>query len=148
MNDEKGNLGKLTRLLLRTNLIDEKLSALTGARNYLVRARALKALIEGEAEFIVGRETKVAAGYSGRYLHREPLVEKRRIDIATDIANLIATAARDPASTVRKVAADGLIRHRHTIADIDTVISAFEQETNTAIRERIDFVKRHKGDPA
>ena len=121
--------------------------ALTGARNYLVRARALKALIDGEAEFIVGTQSTMTVGYSGRYLYREPIVEKRKIDIAVDIPALITTAARDPATTVRKVAADGLIRHRHAIANIDTVISAFDRETNASIRERIDFVKRHKRDP-
>ena len=59
-----------------------------------------------------------------------------------DVRALIASAARDTSLKVRKAAAQGLVLHYRDIQDLDGVIARFDSETNKAVRERLDFVRR------
>jgi len=131
----------LRQITATTNRFDHMLDALAHtARHPAVRARALKLLLTGRAEDISGyRQVYVK---SSNTFHHEAVVTSRQLEVAADVPALIAAGARDRAATVRKIAADGLVFHRHSLADIETVISAFDHEENAAVRERVDFVKR------
>ena len=131
----------LRQITATTNRFDHMLDALAHtARHPAVRARALKLLLTGRAEDISGyRQVYVK---SSNMFHHEAVVTSRQLEVSADVPALIAAGARDSAATVRKIAADGLVLHRNSLADIETVIAAFDHEKNAAVRERVDFVKR------
>jgi hypothetical protein len=135
------------RLLLLSDRLDAALPLLLAARHYLVRALAARTLMSGHAEIVAGRTEKIEATYSGRHFSYVPKLVTRPITIASDVEGTLRLVAEDRATTVRKIAADGLIAHRDRLGDLDALLALFDREPNGAIRERIDFIRRRRACP-
>ncbi|HEV7245866.1 MAG TPA: hypothetical protein VGN93_02615 [Shinella sp.] len=135
------------RLLLLSDRLDRALAQLLTARHYLVRALAARTLISGHAEIVAGRTKKTEATFAGRQSSDVPALVTRPITIAPDVAATLRQAAQDRTTTVRKIAADGLIANRDRLGDLDALLALFDKEPNGAIRERIDFIRRRRVSP-
>lgn len=127
-------LPRFFRNLLALAIADPWLVDLaTGAGHPAIRARSTLVLVEGKVDRLLE--------FQG--LWRDPLRNQVRIvEVAFDVGRLISTNAKDNTVTVRKAAAEGLVRHYRTLPDIEQQLAAFGNETNAVIRNRVNFVRR------
>ncbi|WEZ84139.1 hypothetical protein P6U16_05475 [Rhizobium sp. 32-5/1] len=144
MHGEGGAIVRIFRDLMSTDLFDAHLPALAiSARDTTIRARALRILLDGAVEdipvireFWISRKLGIkrpVAGTASRPIAHVPAAQA-----------LITRAARDRTVAVRKAAAQGLVRHRDDIDDLDALVALFKHETNAAVLDRIAFVKKHR----
>ncbi len=139
--------GPTTRLFkeaLRSPAYDGRLLELAkGATLPQVRFLAFRALIEGRAVWLGGREwvftDKV---YNKRKL--VPRFEQRPIPRPMLVEDLIELAAVDRSPLVRKAAADGLIRFRQQLPNIRQVAQLLRDDKSKPIRERIEWLERKR----
>ncbi|OJF92865.1 hypothetical protein [Pararhizobium antarcticum] len=144
MNGEGGAIVRIFRDLMSTDLFDAQLPALAAsARNTAIRARALRILLAGAVEdipvlreFWISRTLGIKRPVAG--------TATRPIDQAAAAEALISRAARDRTVAVRKAAAQGLVRHRNDVDDLDALVALFDTEKNPAILDRIAFVKKSR----
>lgn len=127
-------LPRFFRDLLSSDIADGWLVDLaTEARHPAIRARSTIVLVERKVDRLV----------EFRSLWRNPLRNPTRtVDTPFDVAPLISTGARDRTVTVRKAAAEGLVRHYRNLPDVMQLLESFGTEKNAVIRNRLDFIRR------
>lgn len=136
-------LGPLLRALLRNPANDNALPhAMRDATLPHIRAMALYALLNGKTRFPTGEFRKIP--HTARY-RLDPVYAEREITIEVDILDCLRAGAQDPASIVRKSAADGLIRHRknpQVTGGLSALYRRLKDDKNVAVRGRMDFLHR------
>lgn len=142
MQDPLAQSWLFRQVLCYSDTLDPYLPALAkGARPVAIRARALKVLLNGEVDGVATHGRRTVSERLGVYAYMQ-VNTVRPVVVSADIATLISMGARDRAVAVRKVAADGLIRHRRALADVPALAALFDAEKNAAVLDRIDFLKR------
>ena len=106
-----------------------------------VRAIAFHALIDRRAVWFEGYENQWVDKSLG-VSRRMPTLGGRNLTYVANRETAIAQAASDRAAIVRKVAADGLIKYRDELTNIDAISQILAIDMNAAIRERIAFLLR------
>ena len=137
-----GPMGTLLRHALRRPEMDRHLLNLaTTARQPAVRVVALRSLIEGRVTWPIGVERQWLDKVYNKS-RRIPLIAGREIARLVSLEALITRGARDQSAAVRRVAADGLIRHRSLASDLDEVVRLLAGDRSASVRERAAFVLR------
>lgn len=108
-----------------------------------VRSGALRMLIEGQATWPVGFERQWVDKRYG-ISRRVPVLATRPIAAPEPVAALIAAGARDRSAAVRRVAADGLVRHRRGIAEVDALVETLTRDRNPSVRDRAAFILKER----
>lgn len=125
---------------LRTPLLDSRLLDLAGrAASPSVRSLALRTLIDGEARLRIGFDPRY-----GLY-RRVPLYAHRPTGRAASLDALIALGARDRSAAVRRIAADGLIKHRHTLEAPGALTALFLNDRSPSVRQRAEWLAAELG---
>jgi hypothetical protein len=141
-----GALATCLRHALRYPAIDKYLPLLaSSARQPAVRATALQSLISRRASWPVGHRYQwVDKIYGTQKLVL--VVEDREISVETPVVQLIRDGLADRSAVVRRVAADALIANRRTFPDMEGVVASLLRDRSPSIRERADFLVRHRND--
>ncbi len=135
-----GSPSRVLTYILRDDKMDGYLLHLSQkALQPVVRAVALKTLINGYASWPDGFKYEWINKALGQ---RKRVVEfgAREITRPVSLELLIAQGAADKAAMVRRVAADGLVRYRKTLSNLDELVSIFAQDKTSAVRERAKFI--------
>lgn len=139
-----GPMGALLRRTLRRPEMDRHLFQLsTDAFLPGVRAVALQCLIDGQASWPTGFEQQWIDKSLGKS-RRVIVFGRREIVRPCSLETLVAQGAQDRSATVRKIAADGLLRYRSALANRDEIIQQLADDRSPAVRERIDFILRER----
>jgi len=104
-----------------------------------VRALALRTLIEGRTLWPEGLRKEWIDKSMGRFKLAVAYGE-RPIARPASSASLIAQGAADQAAMVRRVAADGLVRHRASLNEVDQLTQKFAVDRSASVRERAIFI--------
>jgi hypothetical protein len=137
-----GALATQLRFAMRTPRLDEYL--LTLARQAVqpsVRATALRALVRGEAAWPVGFDREWIDKRYGLSC-RITRFERRVLTAQEEPDALIMEGIRDGSSTVRRVAADGLIQRRDSFPRLAEALEMLGRDSSPAIRERVAFLRK------
>ncbi len=136
-----GPLSKVLRGLLKTDLHDGLLAELSqNAKSAQVRAVATQTILEGCARWLVGVEWQwVDKTISLR--RRVPSWDKRVVEWPVEeITAVLHGAAEDPSASVRKLAAEHLIRFGPK--GNDQIIALLEEDRSKPVCERMEFFRR------
>lgn len=136
-----GPLAKVLRGLLKTDLHDGLLAELSqNAKSAQVRAVATQTVLEGCARWLVGTNWQwVDKTISLR--RRVPSWDKRIVDRPVEeLSAVFQSAAADPSVSVRKLAAEHLIRVGPQGSD--RIIALLEQDRSKPVFERMDYYRR------
>jgi hypothetical protein len=148
MRATTGPMASLLRQALRRPEMDRHLPTLAaGAVQPALRAAALRTLIDGEASWPDGFERRWIDKSLGRWAPATRL-GRRELPRFASIEALVGQGARDRSPAVRRVAADALVRHHARLANADALIALLAGDLSRAVRERIDFLRRHPAEPA
>ncbi len=71
-----------------------------------------------------------------------PVLGGRPLSSTAPREELIALAAVDHTSAVRKVAADSLIKYRHELPNLDRLTALLATDANPGVRDRMAFLAR------
>lgn len=144
METRSGPAARHTRQLLRNPAIDTYLPALAASSHLTsVRAVALDALIMRRARWIAGFERQWIDKRYGRS-RRVPAFAERGIAHELDVEALVAKAARDRATAIRKVACAWLIARMDTLSPVMRgLVAELADDTTPSIRERARFIRSH-----
>ncbi|MGO4706659.1 hypothetical protein AB4072_12895 [Microvirga sp. 2MCAF38] len=108
-----------------------------------VRALTLRILIEGRILWPEGIRKEWIDKSMGRYKLAVTYAE-RVIERPVSLDSLIAQGAADKAAMVRRVAADGLVRHRASLNEVDQLTAKFAADRSAAVRERAIFILKER----
>ncbi len=114
-----------------------------------IRAMALDSLLAGTVRWQTGEKTKVWTDRTYGKYRLEPVFQERPLTIERDVRGLLETGAGDKAAIVRKRVADGLIRFRKDAALaglVNRLASRLENDPNSAVRDRIGFLRRKQSE--
>jgi len=137
--------GAVLRDALRRPGMDRCLQGLAEAAAVpTVRAEAMRALIEGRARWPIGYERKWIDKSHGLW-RRAVAYAERPIARPVPLETLVGTAARDRSVLVRRVAADGAVRHVSELGNLAEVAALLRHDRSPGIRERIAFLDRSLG---
>jgi len=141
-----GALATCLRHALRYPAIDQYLQLLAGsAKQPAVRATALQCLITRKASWPIGyRPQWIDKIYGVQKLVL--VVQDRKIPVEIPVEQLIRNGLADRSPMVRRVAVDALIANRRTIPDVDVIVASLLKDKSPSIRERADFLLRHRND--
>ena len=137
-----GPMGTVLKHAIRWETMDRHLDALsTGAFLPQVRAVALQTLVSGVARWPVGRAKEwIDRVYNQfrwvRVYNERPVIRPHTPEI------LIERGALDHSGAVRKVAATALVNLYATLQNCDRIVALLASDRSSAIRERIDYVRR------
>lgn len=141
-----GALATCLRHALQYPAIDEHLSLLaSNATQPAVRATALQCLISRKASWPVGYQYQWIDKIYG-VQKRVPVARDREISVQTPVEQLIRNGIADGSPMVRRVAVDALIANRQTFPGIDLIVASLLRDRSPSIRERADFLVRHRTD--
>lgn len=107
---------------------------------------ALRALIEGRAVWPVGYErvwVDKVYGISRRVVR----LAERPLDRPLPVDALIQLGLGDRSAAPRRVAAEGLILHRHSLGDIAPLVEGLARDRNPSVRERAAFLAARLAEP-
>ncbi|TPQ50875.1 hypothetical protein C2U72_11215 [Prosthecomicrobium hirschii] len=134
---------RVLRLALRQDGLDGALPRLARtAATPAVRALALKALLEGRAAWHAGTRVEWIDKRYG-IARAVPVWAERPIRHDLPLPDLIAAGIADPAASVRKIAADGLILHAAALGPIEPFVARLRADRNAAVRDRAAYLDRH-----
>lgn len=134
---------RVLRLALRQDGLDGALPRLARtAATPAVRALALKALLEGRAAWHAGTQVEWIDKRYG-IARAVPVWAERPIRHDLPLPDLIAAGIADPAASVRKIAADGLILHAAALGPIEPFVARLRADRNAAVRDRAAYLDRH-----
>lgn len=108
-----------------------------------VRALALRTLIQGRALWPEGSKRQWIDKSMGHFKIAVAYGE-RPIDRPVSLDSLIAQGAADKAAMVRRVAADGLVRHRASLKEVDHLTQKFAADRSASVRERAIFILKER----
>jgi len=145
-DDAVGGLPACLKQSLRYGAIDEYLPILAkDGVQPAVRATAYRFLLRGKASWSVGLGWEwLDKVYNLK--KRVPLLDSREIQVQSALDVLIREAVTDRSVLVRRVAADASIAHRKELPNLDEMIRLLATDGNSSIRERADFLIRHRDD--
>lgn len=141
MRMQSGSATRLLRQTLPSPHVDAHLPALA-ARAHLtsVRAVALDVLVTRRARWITGFERQWIDKTYG-ISRRVPVFAERGIAHDLDVEALVAKAARDRATAIRKVACAWLITHMDDLsATMRATVAHLAEDRSHGVRERARFV--------
>lgn len=139
-NTYTGPAGTVLTEALRFGPMDAHLLHLSrNAHQPTVRAVALRALIEGRARWPDGYRDEWIDKSMGRW-RRVPTYGERELCRPTSVETLVAQGADDKSAPVRRAAADGLVAHRTSLKNLDSLLQRFANDKSAAVRERAEFV--------
>ena len=140
-----GPMGQTLRSALRRSDIDAHLpELLRSPRQPSVRAIALKVLLDAKARWPSGTEKKWIDKSLGRY-RMEPAWRERPLERAVPVEKLLEIGARDPAASVRKVAASGLVAHFDMVPTARALACRLLHDRNRTVRECAQFALDRAG---
>lgn len=141
MKTRIGPAARHTRQLLRNPAIDTYLPGLAAhAHLTSVRAVALDALVTRRARWITGFEQQWIDKTYG-ISRRVPVFAERVIAHDLDVEALVATAARDRATAIRKVACAWLIAHMDDLSGtMRAAVAHLTEDRSHSVRVRARFV--------
>jgi hypothetical protein len=129
---------------LRLALLDDHLLPLSRkAKRPEFRAAALKALIDGEINWITHYKWEWVDKRYG-ITRGVPVLERRPVSRPIPVDALIIQGAADRSPMVRRVAASGLVRHAGDIANVERIISLFDGDGSPGVRWRMDYLARRE----
>lgn len=138
--------------LARNPAVDPQLETIfLSARQPHIRAMALDSLLAGRVRWQTGEKTTVWKEQIYGTYRLEPVFQERALTIEPDVCGLLEAGAGDKAAIVRKQVADGLIRFRKDAAIaglVDRLASRLEGDPNSAVRDRIAFLRRKQSEEA
>jgi hypothetical protein len=108
-----------------------------------VRALALRTLIEGRTLWPEGLKKQWIDKSMGRFKLAVAYGE-RPIARPASLDSLIAQGAADQAAMVRRVAADGLVRYRASLNEVDQLTQKFAVDRSASVRERATFILKER----
>lgn len=123
---------------------DRLLEFARDARNPAVRALAWQVLIDGEVRRRVWYDLEYD-GWPPRVVRRIPRFERRPFHRPIPLDEALDMAARDRSAAVRRIAADGLTKHRHTLQDPTQLVARLAADRSPAVRQRAEWVAADLG---
>lgn len=127
---------------LRTPVLDQYLEQLAfDATQPSVRARALRTLIDGKAEWPSGAAWRWIDKSMG-LRRRETVFEHRSLTLAPSRAVLIERGIRDKSAAVRRIALTSVIRHMLGTAEARAFAAPLEFDRSSSVREKAEFILR------
>ncbi|NIX75372.1 hypothetical protein [Microvirga terricola] len=108
-----------------------------------VRSLALRILIEGRTLWPEGLQKKWIDKSMGHFKLVVAYGE-RMIERPVSLASLITQGAMDKTPAVRRVAADGLVRHRASLKEVDQLTQKFAADRSASVRERAIFILKER----
>jgi hypothetical protein len=131
--------------VLMSGLVDDRLLAIAQeASSAAVRATAFRTLIDGQATRRMGYDRQWI-DKSFNISRRIPKFQSRPIERPAPLDRILELAARDRSAAVRRIAADGLVRHRRAVVDVDGLARLLREDRSRAIRQRIAFIDEDLG---
>ncbi len=132
---------RLLNFLLKEDHIDDKLEHIRlNAQTPSARAIATKVLLFGEATWKNGYTRKWVDKSLG-VSRREPVIERRTLNTALQKEPILADAIKSPYWSVRKIAADALIKYRDELdLPIEQLAQQFLLDKYPSIQERGKFL--------
>ena len=135
-----GAMARLLRASARTPHLDDHLQHLSfAALQPAVRAAALNMLLAGEAVWAAGRAWRWIDKSMG-LLRWAVHYDRRKIEVATDLAALIEQGIADRSAMVRGVALSGAIRHLRGTGIERTHAMRLQDDPSRSVRERVAFI--------
>ncbi|MBM1173004.1 hypothetical protein [Microvirga arabica] len=139
-----GPVGKALTFALRHQEMDHYLLQIfQAAIQPSVRALALRTLIEGRALWPEGLRKEWIDKSMGRFKLAVAYGE-RPIARPASLDSLIVQGAADQAAMVRRVAADGLVRYRASLNEVDQLTQKFAVDRSASVRERAIFILKER----
>ncbi len=144
VTEATGPVGKVLTFALRHEEMDRYLLRISQkAIQPSVRALALRTLIEGRTLWPEGLRKEWIDKSMGRFklavAYRErPIVRPASLD------SLIAQGAADQAAMVRRIAADGLVRYRASLNEVDQLTQKFAVDRSASVQERANFILKEQ----
>jgi hypothetical protein len=136
----QGRAGPILDELARNAAFDHALEGWARtAVNPQVRARALEALLGGEARWRDGHKIHWIDRTMNQF-RRVPAFVHRALTVSADPQALIRQAAGDRSPVVRRVAAQALVRHRRALPDWRELAELYSRDSNPSVRERAEWV--------
>lgn len=135
-----GPLAKTLSQLGRRSSIDQDLRAIArGAVQPSARAWAYKCLLDGEAQWSVGRKwvwTHKRYG-EGRHI---PDLESRKIEVGADYEDILKGSVNDPSPIVRRIAGTVIIANRESLGAIARKLAVqLSKDEYPSVSERGQF---------
>lgn len=131
----------LTYALKRENMDPYLLDLSRTARQPTVRALALRTLIQGYAVWQEGFHREWIDKSMGQF-RRAPTYHQRELRFKEPLEPLVIQGAADKSAMVRRVAADGLVQHRHAFTNLGELVSIFVCDKSPSVRARAEFIIR------
>ncbi len=142
-----GQAGKVLRAVAQWPSTDPHLVDLARqAKQPGIRATAWRWLIDGEARRLVGFRVE-RDPWTQRQVRRLPQFETRPFDRPLALDDLLLEAASDRSVVVRRVAADGFMRHRHEVVDPSRLIDRLSLDPSGAVQSTVRFTAADLGLP-
>ncbi|MBB4082240.1 hypothetical protein [Brevundimonas lenta] len=134
----------LRHALTGPGLDDRLLDLARNAASPAVRQIAFRTLIDGEACWRIGEDVEMG-GWPPRVIRRLPRFERRPVARPISLDEAIALAAADRSAAIRRVAAEGLAKHRRAVEAPERLLSLLMQAPSPAILQRLEFVAQDLG---
>jgi len=147
LQGRSGGLGRTLSQALRLPAYDLGLAKLAvEARLPDVRAMAMKAIFSGKAIWPVGYGWAWVDKSMGER-RRVVLTESRKLSVQEPL-DLLEAGIADRSALVRKIAADVVIERMNDLPDIVEIASRLANDRSAAVRDRADYIRRHRIAPA
>ncbi|MCC6984417.1 MAG: hypothetical protein IT535_14205 [Bauldia sp.] len=139
---------RVIRFALMFPAIDRHLARLAvEALSPAVRGIAVHALTEGMALWPSGLQKRWIDKSLGQY-RWVPGLAKRPLTCNVDIEGLLARTVVDRVASVRRTAADGMVKHRATLGNLDQLLAIVREDRRWNVRFRADWVDRERAKAA
>jgi hypothetical protein len=141
-----GSPSRVVTFALKRSTMDSYLLDLSRtAWQPVVRALALRTLLNGYAIWPDGFRREWIDKSMGQF-KRVTAFSHRELSCKEPVLPLIRQGAADKAAMVRRVASDGLVKHRKTLINLDELIGLFTQDESASVRERALFILRERAE--